>query len=71
MRPTPSSLEVDLEYTDDRLAMYSSANIAILLLAKGQETWITRAGYNSKDKGQDLNKRKRYNSYLFADSRAA
>jgi hypothetical protein len=25
------------EYTDDRLAMFSSANIAILLFAKGQD----------------------------------
>jgi hypothetical protein len=54
MRPTHSSLEVDLEYTDDRLAMFLSANIAILLIAAGQDNWITRAGYYSNNKGQEL-----------------
>jgi hypothetical protein len=50
MRPTTSSLEVDLEYTDDRLAMFSSSNIAILLIAEGQDKWIVRASYYGKNK---------------------
>jgi hypothetical protein len=40
--------------------MFSRANIAILLIAEGQDNWIIRAGYYCKNKSQELNNNNLY-----------